>query len=102
MGLFHPPAKSKHYHIMSDDDEQLSLSGGAMAALQEFYKEQKEQEIVFAKLKALAEAKFEDAADAQSKPASVDMSLFQEDWQLSQFWVSFARVAPECSLISAI
>ena len=50
---------------MSDDsDDEITLSPYAMAALQEFITEKKQQEI---------------------KEASG--TEFEEDWQLSQFWV---------------
>jgi hypothetical protein len=55
---------------MEDDD--LGLSDFAKAALAEFYKEQanKEQE-----------------AEERIKQGNIDIDLFKEDWQLSQFWV---------------
>jgi hypothetical protein len=64
---------------MSDsDDEPLTLSGDALAALQSFLAEKEEAERKFEELKAKAEADFE---------VKVDIDVFEEDYQLSQFWV---------------
>ncbi|XP_012943458.1 EEF1A lysine methyltransferase 1 [Aplysia californica] len=55
---------------MSDSDEEPQLSAHALAALQEFYKEQKE-----------------DAEKLEEALTSGDNNIqLKEDWQLSQFW----------------
>lgn len=55
-----------------DDDDVPILSAETFAALQEFYAEQQKREEIFRKLKA----------DDQLK----ENILFDENWQLSQFW----------------
>jgi hypothetical protein len=60
--------------VFTMDDDELHLSHHALLALQEFYKEQKEQEERFEALKKQVEQQH-------------TMDVFQEDWQLSQFWV---------------
>ncbi|CAK7897030.1 protein-lysine N-methyltransferase Efm5p [[Candida] anglica] len=62
-----------------DSDDELSLSSHALAALQEFKKEEEERIKHFNDLKAIAEAD-----DAKKK--EITIHEFQEDWQLSQFW----------------
>jgi hypothetical protein len=68
---------------MTVDDEpeerMLALSTAAMAALQEFYSDQANLDAKFSALKEASETRFD----------SIQMDLFQEDWQLSQFWVFF-------------
>lgn len=66
---------------MIDEDETLSLSTHALAALAEFKKEENERNEKFASLLQKSEEDF----DKQKK---VDIETFQEDWQLSQFWYS--------------
>lgn len=62
---------------MESDDEPLSLSNDALAALQEFKQEEKQRIEIFEHLSKKAEEQAE---------TPVDIDLFQEDWQLSQFW----------------
>ncbi|KAI8925706.1 putative N6-adenine methyltransferase-domain-containing protein [Entophlyctis helioformis] len=93
-----------------DDDEPIALSGGALAALQEFLKEKEAAEERFQALKQAAEEKAAAVAAANAAheadaarllalkavaiPAdlakTIDISDFKEDWQLSQFWYNTA------------
>lgn len=57
----------------------------------EFKNEKQEREEQFAKLQEAAEKKFVDSKLIKEK----GMDLFQEDWQLSQFWVSFIVLKEE-------
>lgn len=66
---------------MLSDDEPLSLSSYALAALEEFKKEENERQENFASLYKKSEEDF-----AAQKDITID--TFQEDWQLSQFWYS--------------
>ena len=61
-----------------NDDDILKLSDNALAALQAFRAEKEEIIQQFSQLNASAELQFQ---------KRVTMDLFQEDWQLSQFWV---------------
>lgn len=63
---------------MSSDDE-LALSAHALAALQEFKKDESERLKKFEALYKASEEDFE-------KLTKVSIDDFQEDWQLSQFW----------------
>ncbi|KAK9473717.1 protein-lysine N-methyltransferase [Dipodascopsis tothii] len=82
------------------DDEEIGLSAAALAALGEFRREETERIEQFEKLQAQALAKFDEAkaADAQ---ADVDfaMDVFQEDWNLSQFWYSDATATTLASAL---
>ncbi|KAJ1731483.1 Protein-lysine N-methyltransferase efm5 [Coemansia biformis] len=62
-----------------DSDDMPTLSADTLAVLQSFMDEKKEQDERFAKLQERADEAFR----GQDK---VDMDVFQEDWQLSQFW----------------
>lgn len=64
---------------MDSDDEPLTLSVHALAALQEFKQEEQTRKENFAKLYQELEERFD-----QLKQVSIDD--FKEDWQLSQFW----------------
>lgn len=66
--------------------EELQLSSSTLAALQEFMTEENERKEQFAKLQTQAEQRAQEAANDHGE--DVDMSMFQEDWQLSQFWYS--------------
>ncbi|KAI0122310.1 N(6)-adenine-specific DNA methyltransferase [Daldinia grandis] len=68
--------------MAESDDEQISLSSHALAALQEFYGERDARVDKFEKLKSVAE----DERVAVSQPLSMD--AFTEDWNKSQFWYS--------------
>ncbi|KAL0819376.1 hypothetical protein ABMA28_007495 [Loxostege sticticalis] len=63
---------------MEDDDDVPSLSAETFAALQEFYAEQQKRQEIFTKLEA----------DDKLK----ENVLFDENWQLSQFWYDEATV----------
>lgn len=65
---------------MESDDEPLSLSSSTLAALQEFKKEEKKRIEMFENLSKEAEKQ------KDNNTTVVDIDLFQEDWQLSQFW----------------
>lgn len=66
----------------TEDDDVPRLSNAALEALMAFQTEQQQHEEEVAVLKAAARA------DEEFRRKEVSMSLFQEDWQLSQFWVS--------------
>ncbi|CEP20361.1 unnamed protein product [Cyberlindnera jadinii] len=61
-----------------------TLSASTLAALLEFKKEEEQRKEEFAKLEQAAEKQYQD----NSLVAEKGMDLFQEDWQLSQFWYS--------------
>lgn len=67
----------------SDSDVELSLSANALAALAEFREEEKERTQNFEKL-------YHATDEAYQNSKKEGMKLFQEDWQLSQFWYSDA------------
>ncbi|KAI0551892.1 putative N6-adenine methyltransferase-domain-containing protein [Xylaria curta] len=85
---------------MADDTEDsLTLSAGALAALQEFYTERDAQTEKLEKLKALVVETHDDrdkCADEENEGAGVgkgptsELSIhtFTEDWNESQFWYS--------------
>ncbi|KAJ2785045.1 Protein-lysine N-methyltransferase efm5 [Coemansia javaensis] len=62
-----------------DSDDMPALSADTLAALQSFLDEKQEQDERFARLQANADEAFRGTA-------KVNMAVFQEDWQLSQFW----------------
>ncbi|EJT41731.1 YGR001C-like protein [Saccharomyces kudriavzevii IFO 1802] len=59
-----------------------TLSANALAALEEFNKEQQKHQEVFQKLYDQTDEDF------QKKKKEEGINLFKEDWQLSQFWYS--------------
>ncbi|XP_073950135.1 EEF1A lysine methyltransferase 1-like isoform X1 [Choristoneura fumiferana] len=63
---------------MDDDDDVPTLSADTFAALQEFYAEQEKRQEIFDKLQAQDQLK--------------ENILFDENWQLSQFWYDEATV----------
>lgn len=65
---------------MDSDDEPITLSVHALAALQEFKQEEETRKEAFQKLYQQLEEQFE------RRQFSIDQ--FKEDWQLSQFWYS--------------
>ncbi|KAI5962100.1 EFM5 [Candida pseudojiufengensis] len=67
-----------------DDDEPITLSAHALAALQEFKTEEKTRLEKFEQLYQESEDKF----DQQQAPKNITIDDFKEDWQLSQFWYS--------------
>ncbi|KAJ1857010.1 Protein-lysine N-methyltransferase efm5 [Coemansia sp. RSA 1822] len=62
-----------------DSDDAPTLSADTLALLQSFLSEKQEQEERFAQLQEAADTEFQNTK-------KIDMSYFQEDWQLSQFW----------------
>ncbi|KAI9473246.1 Protein-lysine N-methyltransferase efm5 [Coemansia sp. RSA 990] len=62
-----------------DSEETPALSADTLAILQSFLSEKQEQDERFAKLQ-------ENADEVFKNNQKIDMSVFQEDWQLSQFW----------------
>ncbi|KAJ2354831.1 Protein-lysine N-methyltransferase efm5 [Coemansia sp. RSA 2618] len=62
-----------------DSDDTPALSADTLAILQSFLEEKQEQDERFAKLQ-------ENADEVFQSNQKIDMSYFQEDWQLSQFW----------------
>lgn len=65
--------------IMDSDDEPLTLSSHALAALQEFKAEETARKDQFARLFQELENRFDDLQ-------KVSIDDFKEDWQLLQFW----------------
>lgn len=65
---------------MESDDEPITLSAHALAALQEFKQEENQRLEQFESLYKQSEEDFENS----KKDLSID--AFKEDWQLSQFW----------------
>lgn len=65
---------------MDSDDEPITLSAHALAALQQFKQEEQTRKEDFDKLYQQLEEQFE------RRKFSIDQ--FKEDWQLSQFWYS--------------
>ncbi|KAI5925616.1 putative N6-adenine methyltransferase-domain-containing protein [Camillea tinctor] len=86
--------------MTDSDDEPLTLSGTALAALSEFYAERDAREEKFEKLRArvvaataaddsVNEVPDDDAAAAVVVPdveGEISMEAFGEDWNESQFW----------------
>ncbi|XP_072929652.1 EEF1A lysine methyltransferase 1 isoform X2 [Epargyreus clarus] len=72
---------------MDDDDDAPSLSAETFAALQEFYLEQQKRQDILDKLEA----------DNKLK----ENILFEENWQLSQFWYDEATVHSLVKVIDA-
>ncbi|KAI8810062.1 putative N6-adenine methyltransferase-domain-containing protein [Cladochytrium replicatum] len=71
-----------------EDDDDLKLNPDTLAALQDFMREKKEQEDQFERLKQLTHKKADAAKELAENEAKLltQMSIFKEDWQLSQFW----------------
>lgn len=72
--------------IDGSDDEPITLSSHALGALHEFLAEEQDNVDKFDKLKEASERQFDDSSD----PAVFDISLFKEDWNMSQFWYNDA------------
>ncbi|KAK6463529.1 putative N6-adenine methyltransferase-domain-containing protein [Scheffersomyces coipomensis] len=64
---------------MDSDDEPITLSAHALAALMEFKKEENDRIERFESLQKAAQDRFE-------KQQKISIDEFKEDWQLSQFW----------------
>lgn len=64
----------------SDSETELTLSANALAALAEFRQEEKQRQEEFQRLYDETDKEY------QQKKKQKGMKLFQEDWQLSQFW----------------
>ncbi|CAI6508553.1 CIH_HP2_G0019310.mRNA.1.CDS.1 [Saccharomyces cerevisiae] len=62
--------------------DKMTLSANALAALEEFKREEQQHQEAFQKLYD------ETDEDFQKKKKEEGMKLFKEDWQLSQFWYS--------------
>ncbi|KAI5863593.1 putative N6-adenine methyltransferase-domain-containing protein [Durotheca rogersii] len=71
--------------MADSDDEAITLSSHALAALHEFYNERDAHVDKFEKLKVAAEEQHETGKKQQ---AQLSMDLFTEDWNESQFWYS--------------
>ncbi|KAI5949899.1 EFM5 [Candida jiufengensis] len=69
-----------------DDDEPITLSSHALAALQEFKQEEKSRLEKFESLYKASEEKFDNKQC--NEEANITIDDFKEDWQLSQFWYS--------------
>ena len=72
-----------------DNDDVPTLSAETFAALQQFYKEEDERESI--------------KLSTKDNPAICDMSSFNEDWNLSQFWYddqTSETLARECVRIA--
>jgi len=67
----------------SDSDMEVSLSANALAALAEFRQEEQQRAEEFEKMYQATDEEYQ-------KRKKEGMNLFQEDWQLSQFWYSDA------------
>ncbi|KAK1673063.1 putative N6-adenine methyltransferase-domain-containing protein [Colletotrichum godetiae] len=67
--------------ISDSDDEPITLSSHALAALAEFKAEEDARQKEFEKLQEQAEAN-------AAKKAPISMAAFMEDWNKSQFWYS--------------
>ncbi|EMG48179.1 EFM5 Protein-lysine N-methyltransferase EFM5 [Candida maltosa Xu316] len=70
------------------DDEPITLSAHALAALQEFHTEEKERLEKFESLYQQSEDKFDEQQKQQQQDVKITIDDFKEDWQLSQFWYS--------------
>lgn len=63
---------------MSDDEDELTLSSHALAALREFAQEEEQRIAEFNRL----------SQEAEKREEPIPITVFKEDWQLSQFWCS--------------
>ena len=72
--------------MTDSDDEPITLSLHALAALQEFRNEEKERLEKFESLYQQSEDKFDEQKKQEQQKITIDD--FKEDWQLSQFWYS--------------
>ncbi|KAK6199502.1 putative N6-adenine methyltransferase-domain-containing protein [Scheffersomyces amazonensis] len=75
---------------MESDDEPITLSAHALAALSEFKQEEKQRIDRFESLKKASEDRFDEQQGQKAHQQAIAISIddFQEDWQLSQFWYS--------------
>ncbi len=69
-----------HTYEDDDDDDIPKLPGDTIAALQEFYTERELSAKRFEELKT----------GSEERPQILSMNMFMEDWNASQFWVSFS------------
>ena len=72
--------------MTDSDDEPITLSLHALAALQEFRNEEKERLEKFESLYQQSEDKFDEQKKQEQQKRTI--ADFKEDWQLSQFWYS--------------
>ncbi|GAA6009775.1 hypothetical protein JCM10207_004190 [Rhodosporidiobolus poonsookiae] len=75
-----------------EDSPPLQLDPLTLAALGAFYNEREEAEREFAALEEKAHARLMEVKEGQEEQAMISPAefrrLFQEDWQMSQFWYS--------------
>lgn len=79
--------------LFDELDASMALSTEALSALTEFLAEQKEQDDAFTSMQLAAHQKSYHTSGVNTPRSEYDddaalptMKLFQEDWQLSQFW----------------
>lgn len=86
VSLTQPPRLNDHFNMTAhtyeddDDDDIPKLPGDTIAALQEFYTERELSAKRFEELKT----------GSEERPQILSMNMFMEDWNASQFWVSFS------------
>lgn len=76
---------------MEDEEESITLSASTLAALRDFQSEKEVEKERFAALQARAQERFshiDKGLSPEEHEESLDIDLFKEDWQLSQFWYS--------------
>ena len=78
-------SQPKKYHISDSDDEPITLSLHALAALQNLEMKRGRLE-KFESLYQQSEDKFDEQKKQEQQKITIDD--FKEDWQLSQFWYS--------------
>jgi len=78
----------------TDSSLNRQLSADTLAALLEFKKEEEQRHEEFERLKNVAEERYEETKLSEVLEKK-GMDLFQEDWQLSQFWVSIMFILPD-------
>lgn len=71
------------------DDEEIALPSDTLAILQSFMAEKEESERKFAELQRKAEQDFD---------LRVEIDAFEEDYQMSQFWVNFMEMKLEAAV----
>lgn len=79
---------------VAENDDDIKLSTETLMALQSFYKEQEELQ---KKMEMLREKPLNECEEIE-----VSMDLFQEDWQLSQFWYSEETAQTLADIVNGI